>query len=148
MLRKIKNMWVTIYKLILLLSLVFYPVCLKAQERDPFVSIVDFRQQSLSGERIELANVELKGIIGSSEKAIAILNDELVAKGDNWRGFKIEEIGKDSVTLSDGWKSYKIFLKKEELLLKDTGSQTIEKPKEDEKTEEESFLKPEEPLLP
>lgn len=135
-------MRVSIYILIILISLISYPVCLKAQERDPFVSIIDLRQQIMGGEKIELANVELKGIIGSSERAIAILNDELVSKGDIWRGFKVEEIDKDSVILSDGWKSYKISLKKEEdSVLKKTEEKTEGK-------EEETLFKPEEPPLP
>lgn len=69
---------------------------LRAQERDPFTSIIDLKEQLLGQQKkINLSQVALKGIIWNPTRAIAIINDELVMAGDNWQGYKVERIDKD-----------------------------------------------------
>jgi type II secretory pathway component PulC len=87
---------------------------LRAEEKDPFVSIVDLEEESAVRQRLDLANVVLKGIIWSSSRSVAIINEELVMAGDDWAGYKVERIDKDSVSLSDGEKSYQLFLPEDE----------------------------------
>lgn len=95
--------------LIMVVSGVGYIFELKAEERDPFTSIIDLREQELSlQKKINLSQVDLKGVIWNPERAIAIINDELVMAGDNWQGFKVERIDKDSMILSDNSGSYKL----------------------------------------
>jgi len=74
-----------------------------AQERDPFVSILDLQQQKM---KVDLSGVVLKGIIWESSRPVAILNDTLVTVGDDFFGFKVVKIGKDKVTLTMGKESY------------------------------------------
>lgn len=84
-----------------------------AEDRDPFVSIIDLLEQQTAGEekmKVDLSQVELKGIIWSAKKMLAVINEELVMAGDNWQGFKVEAIDKNSVTLSYAGKPFKIFV--------------------------------------
>lgn len=87
---------------------------LRAEGKDPFVSIVDLQEEATVRQKLDLSNVVLKGIIYSSSKSVAIINEELVMAGDNWAGYKVERIDKDNVTLSDGEKSYQLFLPADE----------------------------------
>ena len=87
---------------------------LRAEEKDPFASIVDLQEEAAVRQKLDLSNVVLKGIIYSSSKSVAIINEELVMAGDTWAGYKVERIDKDSVTLSDGEKSYQLFLPEDE----------------------------------
>lgn len=87
---------------------------LRAEEKDPFASIVDLQEEAAVRQKLDLSNVVLKGIIYSSSKSVAIINEELVMAGDNWAGYKVERIDKDSVTLSDGEKSYQLSLPEDE----------------------------------
>lgn len=103
-----------VYIVILISSYVVHVPNLRAQEqeRDPFVSIIDLQEQEIKAEKIkvDLSNVVLKGIIWSNSRAIAIINEELAMLGDNWGGFKVESIDKDSVTLTREGRSYKLFV--------------------------------------
>lgn len=89
---------------------------LMAAERDPFVSIIDLQAQRATVKKIDLSQIVLKGIIWNKSQAIAIINDELVMVGDDWQGFKVERIDKDSVTLKESIgldeqaKYYKLFI--------------------------------------
>ena len=87
---------------------------LRAEEKDPFASIVDLQEEAAVRQKLDLSNVVLKGIIYSSSKSVAIINEELVMAGDNWAGYKVERIDKDNVTLSDGEKSYQLSLPEDE----------------------------------
>lgn len=87
---------------------------LRAEGKDPFVSVVDLEEEAAVRQKLDLSNVVLKGIIYSSSKSVAIINEELVMAGDNWAGYKVERIDKDNVTLSDGEKSYQLSLPEDE----------------------------------
>jgi hypothetical protein len=85
---------------------------LNAEDRDPFVSIIDLKKKQF-GERkarIELSQVKLKGIIWNEFKPIAVINDDLVMIGEDWQGYEVTGIDKSTVTLNDGVKSYKLFI--------------------------------------
>ncbi|MFH0857924.1 MAG: hypothetical protein V1842_00040 [Candidatus Omnitrophota bacterium] len=88
---------------------------LLAQERDPFVSIVDLQEERLktTKSKVDLSRVVLKGILWNQSRAVAIIDDNLVMTGDEWGGFKVARIDKDRVILSDGEKSYPLFIKEE-----------------------------------
>ena len=87
---------------------------LRAEEKDPFASIVDLQEEVAVRQKLDLSNVVLKGIIYSSSRSVAIINEELVMAGDTWLGYKVERIDKDNVTLSDGEKSYQLSLPEDE----------------------------------
>ena len=103
----------TIFLTIIILVNIFYASYLKAEERDPFVSLIELEKEKLlaQGNKIDLSKIFLKGIIWNESKAVAIINDQLVMVGDDWQGFKIERIDKDSVTLSGQGEFYKVFVK-------------------------------------
>lgn len=94
----------------MIIGCIIYPAHLNAEERDPFISIIELQSQKLSAKKIDVSKVVLKGIIWNDSKAIAIIDDELLMAGDEWKGLKVERIDKDSVTLSDEIKSYKLFV--------------------------------------
>lgn len=106
--------WLILSITIFLVSFFINTFELRAEEKDPFVSIVDLEEESAVRQRLDLANVVLKGIIWSSSRSVAIINEELVMTGDDWAGYKVERIDKDSVSLSDGEKSYQLFLPEDE----------------------------------
>lgn len=87
----------------------FWRANLNAQDRDPFVSTIELkRQKSAAHKKINLSEIILQGIIYNQKRSVAIINNELVMAGDDWQGFKVVRIGKDSVTLNDGINSYDI----------------------------------------
>lgn len=84
---------------------------LKAEMRDPFISIIDTEKQKVVEQKaIDLSNVSLNGIIWNKARAVAIINEELVMAGDTWRDFSVEKIEKQSVTLRSGAKTYTLSL--------------------------------------
>ncbi len=96
----------------MIICCIIYSSHLYAEERDPFISIIDLQieSQKFAAKKIDLSKVVLKGIIWNDSRAVAIIDDELVMAGDEWKGLKVERIDKDSVTLSDEIKSYKFFI--------------------------------------
>ncbi len=96
-------------------------------ERDPFVSVVDLQAQrsALRKQRsMAVSQINIQGIIWSERAPIAIINDELLGQGDNWRGFTIEKIDKQAVSLSDEDGTYLVSIKQE---VKDTGEAAARK---------------------
>ena len=82
-------------------------VQVQAEERDPFVSILDLQLQNA---RADLSGINLKGIIWSANRPVAILNDTLVTEGDVFSGFKMAKIDKNNVTLTLGKETYVLSL--------------------------------------
>jgi len=83
--------------------------------RDPFVSIIDLaKDEAQRTTKIDLPGVALRGIIYSDSKAVAIVNDELVMTGDNWSGYKVEDIRRDRVVFNDGMRSYELIMQKKD----------------------------------
>ncbi len=85
----------------------------RAEEKDPFVSIIDLQKQQAEGEeqiKLDLSNVTLKGIIWSEDKVLAVINEDMVTAGDSWGEFKVERVDKKSVTLQYKGKQYQLFL--------------------------------------
>jgi len=94
-----------------------------ANERDPFVSILDqekqeeqqkkllIEEEKLTQEKAKKAlSVVLNGIIWSDSKAVAIMNDELFSVGDEVEGYRIKSIEKNVVILSWDKIQRKLFL--------------------------------------
>ncbi|MCG2712613.1 MAG: general secretion pathway protein GspB [Candidatus Omnitrophica bacterium] len=85
------------------------------EERDPFVALNE--QGKIAEESFDVLklpySVKLNGIIWKKEDSIAIINTELVQKGDTWKDLKVEEIKKDKVILKYGNFSFEIFIEKE-----------------------------------
>jgi hypothetical protein len=89
---------------------------LEAIEQDPFVSMLDIREEKkATSAKIDLSGAVLKGIIWNKNRAVAIINDEPVVCGEEWRGLKIERIEQDKVILGDGEKSYSLYVQKDDL---------------------------------
>jgi hypothetical protein len=92
---------------------VAYVTGLRAEDKDPFVSIIDLQQQENAGEekiKLDLSNVVVKGIIWSNAKVMAIINQDMVMVGDTWGEFQVESIDQKSVTLLYKGKTYKLFV--------------------------------------
>lgn len=101
--------------LIVIAGIIFSVVCgsARAQEKDPFVSIIDLQKQQAEGEeqiKLDLSNVSLKGIIWSNDKGLAVINQDMVMAGDSWGEFKVERVDKKSVILQYKGKQYELFL--------------------------------------
>lgn len=89
--------------------------------RDPFVSLLD--KDSPTGLRriftppevkVELpVEITLKGILQKGEKFFAIINDEVMQKGDKIDEVEIKEIEKDKVILEYNERELAVFLGKE-----------------------------------
>lgn len=102
--------WFQIIFLFLTMS-AFYIANLMAQERDPFISMLDLEKQKQKvqiAKKIDVSEFVLKGILWNERQAVAIINDELVMADDAWKGLKITRIDRDSVIVSDGADSYKL----------------------------------------
>ena len=85
----------------------------RAEEKDPFVSIIDLQKQQAEGEeqiKLDLSNVSLKGIIWSNDKGLAVINEDMVMAGESWGEFKVERVDKKSVTLQYKGKQYQLVL--------------------------------------
>lgn len=111
--------------------------------RDPFVSLLDLKKQKLEAMRsqINLSELSLKGIIWNDANPVAIINDEIVTQGEDWKGFKVEYIGREKVTLNDGLDSYDLTLPEELQLEQQAGlSKSASRLPEDMSAEGESGM--------
>ncbi|MBU4305869.1 MAG: hypothetical protein KJ893_09690 [Candidatus Omnitrophica bacterium] len=85
-------------------------------QRDPFVSLSDNRQETK--EFFDISKlpyaIELNGIIWKENKSVAIINNEIVQKGDSWKDFRVVEIKKDRVILEYGEVTCELLLKGKE----------------------------------
>lgn len=89
--------------------------------RDPFVPLLD--KESPTGLRITFTppevsvelplEVTVKGILWSGKEYYAIINNEVVKKGQNLGELKIKEIQKNKVIVEYGGKKYEVLLRKE-----------------------------------
>ena len=91
-------------------------------KRDPFISLLD--KDSPTGLRriftrpdaqVKLpVKVTLKGILQKGKQFFAIINGEVMKKGDKINGVEIKEIEKDKVILEYGEREFAVFLRKEQ----------------------------------
>ena len=81
---------------------------LRADERDPFSSIIVSKYKD-----VHLNNIILKGIIRNNQRAVAIINDELLMVGDVFMEYTIKSIDKDSVTIAYGDRVYSVVMPEE-----------------------------------
>ena len=88
-----------------------YADVIKSQEnlswgRDPFSEEV-----ALRGSELAVSDLKLEGILWHHGKSpSAIVNGEIVGKGDKIGGTTVVSIDKDSIIVSDGSKNYKLNL--------------------------------------
>lgn len=85
------------------------------EERDPFVSLNEkgrILEESFDISKLPYS-VKLNGIIWKRENSVAIINTEIVQKGDIWRDLKVEEIKKDRIILKYGDFSFEILMEEE-----------------------------------
>lgn len=73
--------------------------------RDPFALVT-----GEAGEGISPSDLSLYGIIWDEKKPVAIINDEMVSIGDTIGKSKVVTIEKDSVTVNDGTRDFKLLL--------------------------------------
>ena len=104
-------------KNLVFIQLLIFCVCaaaaVEAGQRDPFVSILDQREQAKRSDedRMEISEVKVSGIIWNEARPIAILNNgDLVTVEDTWKQFRVEGIDKESITLSEAGKSYRLYV--------------------------------------
>lgn len=86
--------------------------------RDPFVSLLreeDLRQSGSADLPLDalLFPMTLKGLMMKKDKAVAIINEEVVREGQIWHDLKIEHIDKEGVTLGYQGKSLRLVMKEE-----------------------------------
>jgi len=84
-----------------------------AQERDPFISVLDLEKEKQKAKvqvtkKIDLSQFALNGIIWNEKMSVAIINDELFVAGDDCKGLGVKSIEKDGVMLTDGTDSFKV----------------------------------------
>ncbi|MFH1190692.1 MAG: hypothetical protein V1670_00640 [Candidatus Omnitrophota bacterium] len=75
-------------------------------KRDPFTAAPITSEKALSGE------VDLTGILWDKDKPLAIINGDIIKKGERLGSKTIIEIKRDRVILSDGSALYEIKLKR------------------------------------
>lgn len=88
--------------------------------RDPFIPLVD--NQTISGlrasflppkEKVRLPiEIAVKGILWNGQEYFAILNDQVLKKGQKLDGIELEKIEPDKVVLKYRGEKFNIFLKK------------------------------------
>ncbi len=86
------------------------------EQRDPFVSLGDIRQEVKESFDISKLpySVELNGIIWKNNESVAIINSKIVQNGDIWKDFRVVEIKKDRVILEYGEVTCEILLNKKD----------------------------------
>lgn len=80
------------------------------EKRDPFQSLGD-RTKLLerSGDSAVLPYpVIVHGIVVTRDMQLAVINEDIVQAGQQWRDFKVEKIEKDKVILSRGTNTFEI----------------------------------------
>lgn len=84
-------------------------------KRDPFWPLVSRSGTMISYEKeISIKDLILEGIISDAEGNLAIINGNIVKKGDTVGIFTIETIGDYSITLTHKSKNFTLHLNKEE----------------------------------
>jgi len=88
-----------------------YPFSLK--DRDPMAPLVDNNGGILIAKEFDVGGLSLKGIIYSETKPLAVINDEVLSKGDALGDYTITEITEKSVSLQKGDKVFVLKLEGE-----------------------------------
>jgi len=84
---------------------------MKSQEDEPWGRDPFSEEAALKGSELAVSDLKLEGILCHHGKApTAIINGEIVGKGDKIGGTTVVSIDKDSIIVSDGSKNYKLNL--------------------------------------
>lgn len=82
------------------------------EDRDPFLSFSD--KIILSQKAQDLSTlpypIVVNGIIWTEKIPVAMLNNDIVQQGENWRDFRVYRIEKDKVILKWENRKFEIFL--------------------------------------
>lgn len=80
------------------------------EKHDPFQSIGDrIKLLERSGDIAALPYpVIVHGIVWTQDMQLAVINEDIVQVGQQWRDFKVEKIEKDKVILSRGTNTFEI----------------------------------------
>lgn len=98
-----------------------YPFCFgegkyafKLTDRDPFSPLVSKSGVLLIPREIDLGGLAIKGIVYFKESPVAIINDELVEKGESIGDYLVLEIEEKRVILKKGDQEFILKLEEEE----------------------------------
>ena len=86
----------------------------KPTDRNPFSPLVSKSGVLLIPHEVDLGGLNLRGIIYSEKDPVAIINDEVVEKGDNIGEYLVLEIEKKKVILRKGNQEFILKLEEEE----------------------------------
>ena len=74
--------------------------------RDIMKPLIDSRGQILIKEDSDIGNFVLQGIMNYPDGSRAVINGEIVAKGDVFQGYSVKNIEKDKVVLEKDGKDF------------------------------------------
>lgn len=88
------------------------------EQRDPFLSLGDKIKLSQKPEQEDTPvlpyPIVVNGIIWTEKSPVAIINNDIVQEGSDWRDFKVDKIEKDKVILKRRESEFEIPLVLEE----------------------------------
>ena len=83
-------------------------------DRDPFSPLVGKNGLILIQREIDIGGLNIRGIIYSKDSSVAIINDEVVKKGETIGGYIILKIEEKKVILKKGSEEFILKLEEEE----------------------------------
>ena len=86
----------------------------KASDRDPFSPLISKSGALLIPREVDLGGLVVRGIIYSKESPVAIINDEVVERGQNLGDYLVLEIEEKRVILKKGDQEFILKLEEEE----------------------------------
>ena len=86
----------------------------KLTDRDPFSPLVSKSGALLIPREVDLGGLAIRGIIYSKESPVAIINDEVVERGENLGDYLVLDIEEKRVILKKGDQEFILKLEEEE----------------------------------
>lgn len=83
-------------------------------DRDPFIPLVSKSGVILIVRKIDIDGLSIKGIVYSKDSSVAIINDEVVEKGDKIGEYFVSKIEEKRVILEKDNKEFILKLEEEE----------------------------------
>jgi len=85
----------------------------KPTDRNPFSPLISKSGVLLISREIDLGGLNLRGVIYSEKDPVAIINDEVVERGDSISGYLVLEIERKKVILKKGDQEFILKLEEE-----------------------------------
>ncbi len=111
----------SIFFITILSFMIIYPFCFgeskyafKLTDRDPFSPLVSKNGTLIIPREIDLGRLVVKGIIYSKESPVAIINDEVVERGEKIGDYLVLEIEEKRIILKKGDKEFILKLEEDE----------------------------------